>query len=289
MHVSAVPREGETVLGWGYEEPEDGGKATNQAIAAAYLGAPTVFVTVIGNDERGQRARSFLEAAGVETQWVTEVVGATDVGFVMLPPTKIPAITTAADRARDLDERRVLQAAEAVRSASLVVCQLEAPPEAAKTAFRIARDAGVRTLLNPAPAQELDEELLSLTDLLIPNEHEAASLLGVEDEPGALAAGLATRNAHLDVVVTAGAAGAYAASHGRGVTHIPAPPVGEVRDTTGAGDAFIGALATRLREGDNLSEAAGFAVSVASFSVTQPGTISAFSRFGDFKADVRLA
>jgi ribokinase len=289
MHVSAVPREGETVLGWGYEEPEDGGKATNQAIAAAYLGAPTVFVTVVGNDERGQRARAFLEKARVETQWVTEVVGATDVGFVMLPPTKIPAITTAADRARDLDERRVLEAAEAVRSASLVVCQLEAPPEAAKTAFRIARDAGVRTLLNPAPAQELDEELLSLTDLLVPNEHEAASLLGVEDEPAALAAGLATRNAHIDVVVTAGAAGAYVASHGRGVTHIPARPVGEVLDTTGAGDAFIGALSTRLREGDDLSEAAGFAVGVASFSVTQPGTISAFSRFGDFKADVWLA
>ena len=289
MHVSAVPREGETVLGWGYEEPEDGGKATNQAIAAAYLGAPTVFVTVVGDDERGQRARAFLEAAGVETQWVTEVAGATDVGFVMLPPTKIPAITTAADRARDLDERRVLQAAEAVRSASLVVCQLEAPPEAAKTAFRIARDAGVQTLLNPAPAQELGQELLSLTDLLIPNEHEAASLLGVEDEPAALAAGLATRNAHLDVVVTAGATGAYVARHGRGVTHIPAPPVGEVLDTTGAGDAFIGALATRLREGDDLDEAAGFAVRVASFSVTQPGTISVFSRFGDFEADVQLA
>ena len=277
------------MLGWGYEEPEDGGKATNQAIAAAYLGAPTVFVTVVGDDERGQRARSFLEAAGVETRWVTQVAGATDVGFVMLPPSKIPAITTAADRARDLDERRVRQAAEAVRAASLVVCQLEAPPETAKAAFAIARDVGVRTLLNPAPAQALDEELLSLTDLLIPNEHEAASLLGAEDEPAALAAGLAAENPHLDVVVTAGAAGAYVAGRGRPVSHVPAPSVAEVVDTTGAGDAFIGALATRLREGDDLDDAARFAVRVASFSVTRPGTIPAFSLFRDLEPDVHLA
>jgi ribokinase len=288
MHVSAVPKEGETVLGWGYEEPEDGGKATNQAIAAAYLGAPTVLVTVVGDDDRARRALAFLEAAGVDTRWVTEVVGATDVGFVMLPPSKIPAITTAADRARDLDERRVRQAAEAVRSASLVVSQLEAPPEAARTAFGIARDAGVQTLLNPAPAQELDEELKSLTDLLIPNEHEAASLLGVEDEPAALAASLAARNVHLDVVVTAGAKGAYVAGRGRDVRHIPAPAVDEVVDTTGAGDAFIGAFATRIREGDDLEEAVRFAVRVASSSVSQPGTIPAFALFKDFEADVQL-
>ena len=289
MHVSAVPKEGETVLGWGYEEPEDGGKATNQAIAAAYLGAPTVFVTVVGDDERGRRALDFLEAAGVETRWVTEVAGPTDVGFVMLPPSKIPAITTAADRARDLDMRRVREAAEAVRSASLVVSQLEAPAEAARTAFRIAREAGVRTLLNPAPAQELDEELLSLTDLLIPNEHEAASLLGTKGEPAALAAGLAARNAHLDVVVTAGAVGAYMAGRGREVKHVPAPPLDQVVDTTGAGDAFIGALATRLREGDDLEEATDFAVRVASFSVSRPGTIPAFALFKSFGADIQLA
>jgi ribokinase len=289
MHVSAVPREGETVLGLGYEEPEDGGKATNQAIAAAYLGAPTVLVTVIGDDERGRRALGFLEAAGVETRWVTEVAGATDVGFVMLPPSKIPAITTAADRARALDPRRVRHAAEAIRTASLVVSQLEAPPEAAKTAFGIAREAGVHTLLNPAPAEELDDELLSLTDLLIPNEHEAAALLGIEDEPAALAAGLVAHFAHLDVVVTAGAAGAFVAGRGRAVRHVLAPSVDKVVDTTGAGDAFIGALATRLRDGADLEDAATFAVRVASFSVSRPGTIPTFALFKDFEANVQLA
>jgi ribokinase len=279
MHVSAVPREGETVLGWGYEEPEDGGKATNQAVAAAYLGTPTVFVTVVGDDERGARARTLLEAAGVDARWMMEVEGATDVGFVMLPPSKIPAITTAFDRARDLDERRIGEAAEAIRSASLVVCQLEAPPEAATAAFRIARDAGIATVLNPAPAQALGAELLALTDLLIPNEHEAASLLGFDADPGELAARLAARHPHLDVVVTAGAAGAFVAARGQEVEHVPAPHVEEVVDTTGAGDAFIGALACRLREGDELAAAVRFAVRLASFSVGLPGTIPAFRQF----------
>jgi len=286
MHVSAVPKEGESVLGWGYEEPEDGGKATNQAIAAAYLGASTVFVSVVGNDERGSRALAMLRAAGVDTRWVTQVEGATDVGFVMLPPSKIPAITTAFDRARELDEERIGAAAEAIRAASLVVCQLEAPPDAATAAFRIARDAGVRTVLNPAPAQELGEELLSLTDLLIPNEHEAAALLGRRGNPLTLAGRLAARHPHVDVLVTAGAAGAYVAARGREVEHVPAPSVDAVADTTGAGDAFIGALACRLREGDDLPTAARYAVRVASFSVAISGTVPAFARFPELAAQL---
>jgi ribokinase len=285
MHVSAVPKEGETVLGWGYDEPEDGGKATNQAIAAAYLGAPTICVTVVGTDERGSRALASLQAAGVDTQWVTEVEGPTDVGFLVLPPSKIPAITTAFDRARDLDAARVQAAADAIRSASFVVCQLEAPPEAAATALRIAREAGISTVLNPAPAEGVEDELLSLTDLLIPNEHEAASLLSSEDTPPTLAAELAARHPHLDVVVTAGAAGAYVVARGREVEHVPAPAVEDVVDTTGAGDAFVGALVHRLRAGDDLVGAARFAVRVATLSVQHPGTIPAFARFKDLAED----
>jgi ribokinase len=287
MHVSSVPKEGETVLGWGYNEPEDGGKATNQAIAASYLGAPTVFVTVVGKDERGRRAMGSLQAAGVDTRWVVEVDGPTDVGFLILPPSKIPAITTAFDRARDLDTQKIQDAATAIQSASVVVCQLEAPQEAATSAFRIARDARIRTVLNPAPAQALEDELLSLTDLLIPNEHEAASLIGVEARPHALAAQLASRHPHLDVVVTAGAAGAYVAARGRDVEHIPAPSVEDVVDATGAGDAFIGAFVYRLREGDDLADAARFAVGVASFSVRHLGTIPAFALFTSLNAEAQ--
>jgi ribokinase len=283
MYVTAVPKEGETVRGWGYDEPEDGGKATNQAIAAARLGAPTALVTVVGNDERARRARASLERAGVDTRWVAEADGPTDTGFLMLPPSKIPAITTAQDRSRDLDRQAVEAAAEIIRSASYVVCQLEAPQEAALTAFAIAREVGATTVLNPAPADELDPELFALTDLLVPNEHEAADLLGANLPPPALARELASRHRHLDVVVTAGAAGAYVAARGCGVEHVAAPAVHDVVDTTGAGDAFVGALVYRLREGDELGRAAGFAVRAASVSVRRPGTIPAFATLDDLE------
>jgi ribokinase len=278
MHVTAVPREGETVLAWGYHEPEDGGKATNQAIAAARLGAPCVFVTVIGDDDRGRRARASLEAAGVDTRFVVEVAGPTDVGFLMLPPSKIPAITTAQERGRDLTREVVQSAADSIRAASYVVCQFEAPQEAAVTAFEIGRAAGATTVLNPAPAEEIDARLLALTDLLVPNEHEAAALVGRDDDPARLAEELAARHAHLDVVVTAGAAGAYVVARGADVEHVPAPEVADVVDTTGAGDAFVGALVVRLRESDDLVTAARFAVRAAAISVSRAGTIPAFAR-----------
>src|SRR5205085_10483867 len=107
-----------------------------RAIAAARLGARVAFVSVIGKDERGARARASLERDGVDTRWLFEREGPTDVGFVMLPPSKIPAITTALERSRALDERVVEEAREAIQSASFVVCQLEAPQHAAVAAFR---------------------------------------------------------------------------------------------------------------------------------------------------------
>lgn len=284
MHVTAVPKEGETVLAWGYDEPEDGGKATNQAIAAARLGAPAALVTVIGNDDRGRRALASLEADGVDTRCILEVEGATDVGFLMLPPSKIPALTTAQDRSRDLTAGVVEGASDLIRSASFAVCQLEAPQEAAIATFRIARAAGARTVLNPAPAHELSAELLALTDLLVPNEHEAAALVAREAPPRELAEQLAADHPQLDVVVTAGAAGAFVAARGSDVEHVSAPVLDEVADTTGAGDAFVGALLVRLREGDDLAAAARFAVRAATVSVARPGTIPAFARFDEVVA-----
>ena len=282
MHVTSVPKEGETVLGWGYEEPDDGGKATNQAVAAARLGGPVVAVTVLGNDARGLRARASLEQAGVDTRWVIVADGPTDIGFVMLPPSKIPAITSLQERSRDLDERVVEAAADLIRSSYCVVCQLEAPRPTAIRAFRIARHAGVRTVLNPTPADNVGRTLLSLTDVLVANEHEAATLAGHNVSPERATREVSRRWPEMDIVVTAGRAGAWVASRGRAdIEHIAAPTVEKVVDTTGAGDAFLGALVVRLREGDELARAASFAVRAASVSVARAGTIPAFATLGD--------
>ena len=193
MQVDAVPREGETVLGHSFEEPEDGGKATNQAVAAARLGAPTRVLTLLGDDERGDRWLAALARYGVDTRFVLRAAGPTDVGVVLLPPSRVPAIVSSIALSAELDGAAVASAAGALADASVVLCQLEAPPSCALAAFALAREAGARTVLNPAPAVPLDPALLALTDVLVPNEHEAAVLAGVDEPPAALASALARR------------------------------------------------------------------------------------------------
>ena len=279
LEVDAVPREGESVLGRGFSEPEDGGKATNQAVAAAKLGAPVRLVTLLGDDERGDRWRTILAGYGMDTTFVMQQPGPTDVGFVLLPPSRIPAIASSIELSVALEAALIEHASRALDDASLVICQLEAPQGCAIASFRLARAAGARTLLNPAPAERLAPELLALTDVLIPNEHEAAVLAGRDGAPGQLAELLCEQRGGAAVIVTAGGDGCYVATGGR-VEHLTAPEVAVV-DTTGAGDAFIGALAVRLREGDALRDAAALAVRAAALSVTRPGTMPAYATPGE--------
>ena len=152
LEVDAVPREGESVLGRGFAEPEDGGKATNQAVAAAKLGAPVRLVTLLGDDERGDRWREILAGYGMDTTFVMQQPGPTDVGFVLLPPSRIPAIASSIGLSVALEAALIERGRRALDDASLVICQLEAPQGCALASFRLARAAGARTLLNPAPA-----------------------------------------------------------------------------------------------------------------------------------------
>jgi ribokinase len=276
MHVDAIPAEGETVTAFGYEETADGGKATNQAVAAARLGAPVRFVSLVGNDERGRRILDYLDGLRIDRRWVHLAEGPTDVGFVMLSPHGIPAIATCQDLSRHLDRQFVEQAAPALAGASIVVCQLEAPPECAQAAFEIARANGAMTILNPAPMVPLPRGLLELVDVLVPNEHEAADIVGRDGPVAQLADRLAGMVPRAHVIVTAGGDGAFLASVGTPSEHILVPKVRAV-DTTGAGDAFVGALAVGLRDGQPVSEAATFAVRSAAVSVTRPGTLDAYA------------
>jgi ribokinase len=282
LHVDSIPAEGESVLAWGYEEPMDGGKATNQAVAVARLGVPVRLVTVVGNDERGRRAIGYFEEVGVDVSFSVVVDGATDVGFVLLPPNAIPAIATAMERSAQLDATLVRRRASAIDGASSVVCQLEAPPEAALEAFRIARGCRVRTILNPSPVVPVPFELFELCDVLVPNEHEAAELVGREAPVAELAAAVHERLAIPVVVVTAGAAGAYVAA-GSQVQHVPTRAA-EAVDTTGAGDAFLAALAVRLRAEDDLADAVAYAVRAATIKVERLGTMPSFATAAEVDA-----
>lgn len=286
LRVEAIPRAGETTLAHDYAEPLDGGKATNQAVAGSRLNAPVRFVSLVGTDDRGRRLLGYLAETGVDTRWVRVEDGATDVGFVMLAPDGIPAITSCQDLSLRIDGEAVAAASGAFAGASVVVCQLEAPIDCATTAFSLARRVGARTILNPAPALPMPPELLALCDVLVPNEHEAAAILGHTAAQPALASLLAARMPWADVIVTAGSAGAYIATADGRRGHVAAPGV-KVVDTTGAGDAFVGALAARLRLGDDLMNAAHWAVAAASVSVTRPGTIPAYASIDEVDAAMK--
>lgn len=288
LRVERVPKEGETVLGWGFEEPLDGGKATNQAVAAAKLGAPVSFVTVFGDDDRGDRIRAYLVEEGVDLTYSVITHGPTDVGFNMLPKSGVPAIVTASDKSCLVDKQTVKLAGPALQQASCVLAQLEAPQEVALAAFEIAHPYGALTVLNPAPATALHDELLALTDVLVPNEHEAAALAGREAPLADLAILLQRELGVPAVILTAGAEGAFLASGDAVVHHVPAPSVRAV-DTTGAGDAFIGAVATRLHEGRPLLEAVRFGVLYAARSVTRAGTLPTYARREEVEDDLLAA
>jgi ribokinase len=159
--------------------------------------------------------------------------------------------------------------------AAIVLCQLEAPLEAALAAFTAARAVGAPTVLNPSPPQRLTEKLLSLTDLVVANVHEAARLLGSPAKPPELARRLQRACPGKCVIVTAGPGGAHACDAGGNTAWAPAPAV-DVVDKNGAGDAFMGALAVRLRDGRTLEDAMRYAVIAGSLSVTRVGSAASY-------------
>jgi ribokinase len=184
----------------------------------------------------------------------------------------------------------VRAAGDWIRSAALLLCQLEVPLETTQEALRIAREAGVRTVLNPAPAVPLPEELLQLADLCVPNETELELLTGQRVsslEAAAAAAWTLLERGPQQVIVTLGERGVLLAD-ARSVEHIPALPV-EAVDPTGAGDAFIGGLAVFLAEGLALPDAVRCANAVAALSVSRPGTQTALPTRAEADAFLRRA
>jgi ribokinase len=179
----------------------------------------------------------------------------------------------------------IRRAAATIQSAAILLCQLEVPVETTREAFRVAKAAGVRTILNPAPAAPLPDELLRLTDLCVPNETEIEHLTGVAAtswQQGEEAARFLMRRGPGAVIVTLGDRGALLVD-AQGALQVDGVPVRAV-DTSGAGDAFIGGLAVFLAEGAPLFEAIARANRVAALSVTRLGTQTSFPTRSEFEA-----
>jgi ribokinase len=267
-----LPAPGETVSGGRFEQ-HDGGKGGNQATAAARLGASVLLLGAVGADSFGAQARSALAAAGVDVSGLaTNPTEATGIALILVDAAGENVISVASGANLALEPDAI--EAELARLGSLVgdvvLVSNELVPSTAAAALRCARAAGARTIFNPAPAVGIDVSLLEFVDLLTPNRGELAVLsgrTGSDFDAASVARALPVREA---VIVTLGSAGALVVPRDGAPWPVPATVV-EVVDTTGAGDAFNGALAAALAEGRSLEEAVRRAVAAGSLATTRPG------------------
>ena len=272
LSVERRPEPGETVTEAQLSKG-NGGKGANQAAAAALLGAGVTFLARVGDDGLGEPLVEALADKGVDTSPIEASPGwSTGTAFITLTPDGENAITVAPGANRSLTADDVDDASDAIGDARVLVAQMEVPLEVVLRAVEVASRQGTRALVNLAPTREVPRELLEKLDPLVVNEHEAAFLLGekVEGVDGALSAapellGLGPKSA----VITLGKDGAVF-SDGDSTSHVPSPEV-EVVDTTGAGDAFVGALASQLARDASLEDAVAYAVRAGAAAVTREG------------------
>jgi ribokinase len=278
-YVPRLPRPGETLEGERFEIGF-GGKGANQAVMARRLGAGVRMVACVGVDNFGDQTLANLGAEGIDTTDVSRSPAAhTGVAPIWVEPdgTNRIAIFPGANHQLVPD---VVAAAVARQYSQVVVGQLEVPQAVTLAAFQAARRAGSVTVLNPAPAADVVPEVLAVTDWLVPNETEFAALAGtllqteVDAVTDSVLQALAAR-IQPQLLVTLGEAGAAMTSADGSVLRL-APPASQVVDTTGAGDAFVGAFAYGLARGLVPPDAMALAVRCASFTVGRPGTQSSF-------------
>jgi ribokinase len=271
-----MPLAGETLTG-GDLQTYAGGKGANQACAAALLGGQVEMAGMVGRDVFSDRLLAELKNAGVDTKSVakTDVSSGTAVIFVM--PNGENSIVISAGANGEVTIEFALQAVEELQPGDFLLSQLETPMESVVAAMKAAHKKGVTTILDPAPAHGLPEELLRATNILTPNQTEAGFLtcstkaIETTDHAASAARQLQSRGTPV-VVVKMGASGCLIADGAR-LTEVPGFAVQAV-DTTAAGDTFNGALAVGLAEGLNLKDASRFANAAAALSVTKPGAIA---------------
>ena len=289
FRVPKLPAPGETRLASDFLQTF-GGKGANQAVMAARLGAAVSLIGKVGDDGFGASYLRHLQQEGVNTGGVSAVAeAATGLASICVDDNSANCIIVHSGANSLLLIGDVRKHAEKLRSAAMVIAQLETPMDATTEAFRIARSAGVPTLLNPAPAQPLSRELLGFTTLLIPNEHELKELSGHtcrSDEETLAAARSLREQGPETVIVTLGERGSVICDN-EVARHILAPKV-KVVDTTGAGDAFCGALAVGVAENQQFDAAVRFATHAAALAVTRPGTQVSFPHRADVVAAMRV-
>lgn len=278
FRIDRLPAWGETRMGQSFQLGP-GGKGSNQAVAAARAGAPgssnVSFISKLGPDPFGEIARTLYRDENIDTQYIFASPNPTGAAAILIDALRGEnAIVVVPGACYELTPAEVDQATDLIAASSVFVAQLELPLLTVEHGLRLAHTHGVPTILNPAPAATLPATIYPLCDYLTPNESEATALTGIPvsdlssaEDAASFFLAVGVRN----VILTLGAQGALIKNPTL-TRHIPAVDAGTVVETTGAGDAFNGGLATALAEGMDLIEATEFACAVAGLSVTRHGT-----------------
>ncbi len=276
-----LPGPGETTTGGTFEQ-HHGGKGANQAVAAARLGADVRFIGAVGADSFGSEARASLAASGVDVAGLASDGAVTGIALILVDRAGENLIAVASGANWALGADAVEDALNRLGSLAgdVVLVANELAPAAVAAALRSARAAGARTILNPAPADGFDRSLLEMVDILTPNRVELALLAGSDLAGSGLAGSGLARMDPVEaarslavgeaVIVTLGSGGALVVPRDGPARSVAATPV-EAIDTTGAGDAFNGALAAALAEGRSFEEAVRRAVAAGGLATTRVG------------------
>ncbi len=285
--VPRLPVPGETIIGTSFAIGF-GGKGSNQAVMAARLGAQVTVVVKLGNDVFAEQTRSNYETEGIWTDYVTfdqeRASGVAPIAVDQASGQNSIIVVPGANESLTVNDVRA--AGDEIQRADVVLCQLESPIAATIEAFKLARAGDTTTVLNPAPALPLGDDLLALTDVLVPNETEAASLLGTSiatDDESELAVRRLIELGPRTVVVTLGERGAIYGIRDGEIERVRADSVDAV-DSAGAGDAFVGSLAYFHAVGFPLELAVRRACHIATLSVLKPGTQASFPNRSDIRA-----
>jgi ribokinase len=270
-----LPSPGETIIGGSFLMSA-GGKGANQAVAAAKLGAKVLLVSKVGNDIFGQQAIQGFKNIGINTDFVfIDTDNASGIALILVDGKGENCISVASGANANLHFLEVEEAIKSVQREDIVLLQLEIPIDTVNKTIKYCSEKGAKVVLNPAPAQKLDESHFKYLSMITPNETEAEILTGVkvtDIETAKQAANNFHRNGISEVIITLGVKGAFYSNKNKQIL-IPSPRVSAV-DSTAAGDVFNGALCVAISEGQAIEEAITFACKAASISVTRMGAQS---------------
>jgi ribokinase len=276
LNVAEFPKPGETLLGSNYKI-SFGGKGANQAVAAGRLGANVQFIAAVGNDTLGNKIKEQLKEDNIDTYSITCIDGQnTGVALILVNAQGENQIAIHAGANAEVTPEYLLKYKDDIINADAILMQLETPLATIEQAAKLAKQNNTQVILNPAPAQNLSDDLLKNIDIITPNQTEAEYLTGIQiltEQDAQIAAMILHRKGIETVIITLGSEGAWVSTSQQGsiITGFNVKAI----DTIGAGDTFNGMLVTALLEGKTLEQAVKYAHAAGALSVTRPGAQTA--------------